>query len=55
MFVIFSAFLMVDQIFRLPQLKLSVIVSNKLVYMSCLTSLSRISCDWLSLETVFCF
>ena len=38
MFIIFWDFLMVEQIFLSPQLKGSVIISNKLVYINCLTS-----------------
>ena len=38
MFIKFWDFLMVEQTFLLPQVKQSVIFSNKLVYTSCLTS-----------------
>ena len=38
MFIIFWDFLMVEQIFPAPQEKWSMIISNKLVYTSCLTS-----------------
>ena len=37
-FIIFWDFLMVEQIFLSPQVKRNVIICNKLVYMSCLTS-----------------
>ena len=36
MFIIVLDILMVDQIFLLPQVKRSVIISNRLVYTSCL-------------------
>ena len=36
MFIIFWDFLMIEEIFRSPQMKRSVIISNKLVYASCL-------------------
>ena len=38
MFIIFWDFLMIDQILLLPQVKRSLIICNKLVYKSCLTS-----------------
>ena len=38
MFIIFWNFLMAEQIFFSPQMKRSVIICNKLVYTSCLTS-----------------
>ena len=38
MFMIFWHFLMVEQIFLSPQVKRSMIISNKLVYMNCLPS-----------------
>ena len=38
MFIIFWHFLMVEQIFLSPQVKRSMIISNKLIYMNCLTS-----------------
>ena len=38
MFIIFWDLLMVEQIFLSPQVKRSVIISNKLVYAICLTS-----------------
>ena len=38
MLIIFWVFLMVEQIFLSPKVKRSMIISNKLVYTSCLTS-----------------
>ena len=38
MFIIFWDFLMVQQIFLSPQVKRSVIITNKLICVSCLTS-----------------
>ena len=38
MFIIFRDFLMVEQIFLSPQVKRSVIISNKLVFRSCQTT-----------------
>ena len=43
MFLVFLDFLMVEQIFLSPQLKGSVNISNKLVYMSCLRSCLTLS------------
>ena len=38
MFIIFSDFLMIEQKFLSPQVKRNMVISNKLAYMSYLTS-----------------